>query len=360
MYEVRKIKLDNLFNFSIPSNGSWFTKSFINKNKGNIPVYGATKIPDEVSYGYIIDNLSNVKYFENCLTYNIDGTAGYIFYRRGRFSLSEKVKPLILNEEFKGKVDLNYLKYVLEPLFRRKVKGRKGENGKNEYTKLYAPMIQNLEIEIPINKNGDFDLKKQQDIANKYLYVARMKEILAERKNLIKEIKIDIEDNEKIGILKKFQLRDIFSSKNGNSNYTKAYCKNNPGEYEVFTGTTIGNFGFINTYEYEEDQLTFTTDGEHAGTLAILSGRYNIGGHRAILVPIKSNVNLEYFKYILENILYRKYKKSDVPSVRWNNIKNENVLVPINEAGELDINIQKIISDKYRMIDGIKSEIIKK
>lgn len=355
MHEVKELKLSDLFDFNISSNKSWFTKSFINKNKGDIPVYGATKLPDEVSYGYVANNLPNVKYFNDCLTYNIDGTAGYVFYRKGTFSLSEKVKPLILKKEFENKIDLIYLKYILEPLFRSKVKGRKGIKGKNEYSKLNSSMIKDLKIKIPINQYGELDLKYQNEIASKYEYITKLKDTLKERKNILNNIKVDITEKT---YYKNLALKDVFSAKNGNSIYTKSYCKNNPGNYEVFTGTTIGNFGFIDTYDYDYEQLTFTTDGENAGTLQILSGKYNIGGHRTILIPKIENINLNYFKFMLEDVLSKKYKRSDVPSVRWSNIKNETISIPINEDGTIDIEFQEKISKKYKTINDIKSKAI--
>ena len=63
-------------------------------------------------------------------------------------------------------------------------------------------------------------------------------------------------------VFKKVPLDKLFTSKRGNSKYTKKYCNENPGEYEVYTGTTIGSFGKIATYDYEGQNLTYTTDGE--------------------------------------------------------------------------------------------------
>jgi hypothetical protein len=36
-------------------------------------------------------------------------------------------------------------------------------------------------------------------------------------------------------------------------------------------------------------QAIFTTDGEYAGTLKVLTGKYNVGGHRAILLKKDTN-----------------------------------------------------------------------
>lgn len=60
MSEVRykNVTLEEIFDFSeMNTNGSWFTKTLINNNKGSIPVYGASLNEDDVSYGYVKDNL---------------------------------------------------------------------------------------------------------------------------------------------------------------------------------------------------------------------------------------------------------------------------------------------------------------
>ena len=137
-------------------------------------MYGATKLENEVGYGFVKDNASisknqKVKYFENCLTYNIDGSAGYIFYRKGRFSLSEKVKPLILKSEYENLLNKDYLKFVMQPIFRRNIKGRKGPNGENEFTKISKKDIQDLLIPIPVDKHGTPNLETQKSIAQKYM-----------------------------------------------------------------------------------------------------------------------------------------------------------------------------------------------
>ena len=99
------------------------------------------------------------------------------------------------------------------------------------------------------------------------------------------------------------KLHERFSCEYGDSKYTKAYCNQHKGSYEVFTGTTIGSFAFINHYDYSEPNLTFSTDGEKAGTLTLIKNdKYSIGGHRAILKKIDDNteIDLDYCYYYLK------------------------------------------------------------
>ncbi|WP_231069272.1 restriction endonuclease subunit S [Streptococcus oralis] len=182
--KTTSIKVVDLFDLTVSTNSSKFTKTFVKENSGDIPVYGASSdsLP---SYGYVKDNAViidkdgkhefPVRYFENCLTYNIDGLAGYVFYHEGRFSLSEKVRPLVIKEEYADKVNPLYLKQVLEPIFRSHVKGRKGENGKNEYTKLNTSMIKDLEVVLPLTSSGEIDLAKQNQIVKNSQIILEMK-----------------------------------------------------------------------------------------------------------------------------------------------------------------------------------------
>lgn len=155
-------------------------------------------------------------------------------------------------------------------------------------------------------------------------------------------------------------LSNLFDNKRGNSKYTKKYCNENNGKYEVYTGTTIGSFGFINSYDYDEPLLTYTTDGENAATIKILSGRYSVGGHRAILFPKNENIVIDYFKWTLQKLFFDNVKNGDVPSITWSRIKNLSVLVPIDCDGNYDIEKQKEIVKKYEIVEEKKKELKEK
>lgn len=74
-------------------------------------------------------------------------------------------------------IDLKYIKYVLEPIFRKRRKGREGDLGKNEYTSLKPIAIKKMKdtIPIPIKKDGSFDLNKQKELSFKYEQIDNIK-----------------------------------------------------------------------------------------------------------------------------------------------------------------------------------------
>lgn len=150
--------------------------------------------------------------------------------------------------------------------------------------------------------------------------------------------------------LKKYQLCQLFKNQRGNSTYTKSYCNAHVGDYEVYTGTTIGTFGKIDTFDYETPNLTYTTDGVNAGELELLEGKYNIGGHRGLLIPICDNIYLKYFEFILKPLFKAIIKDGNVPSVTWAIIKHLEVPVPVTENGCLDLESQRKIAEKFSVI----------
>lgn len=164
--------LEELCDFSKTTNRSSFTRSFVNENKGDIPVYSASKTPDYTGYGNIKDNLPGVKYFENCLTWNIDGYVGKAFYRTGRFTLSEKVIPLILFEKYKGKVDYMYIRSVLQKEASKRDLGFTNKAGKAR--------ISDIPIKMPLDKKGNFLLSKQKELALNYKRIEDIKEQISE------------------------------------------------------------------------------------------------------------------------------------------------------------------------------------
>lgn len=369
----KSMKIKDIFDLSIGSNGSNFTKTFIKNHSGYIPVYGASKDDEIPSYGYVEDDAlinekkngkiqkTKVKYFNDCLTYNIDGFAGYVFYREGEFSLSEKVRPLIIKDEYRDFLNPEFLKFAIEPIFRNNRKGRLGEDEKNEYTKLYINMIEELEISIPIDKDGKFDIKRQKEIVSKYKAVEEIKNSILKRGLPFTLSNVQF-DGENPYIYIYIRLRDLFDIQRGKSIYTKTYCKNNNGKYPVYSADNKDPLGYKNGYDYDGVYLTSSINGI-AGVLTILDGKFSANADRVIFIPKVNNINLEYVKNILEPILRNKNKgrkglkgKNEFTKLTPTMIENEMIPIPYNIYGEAYIEKQNGIAKKYYAISTIKNQ----
>lgn len=154
------------------------SKPYCEEHGGTYPVYSGSTTRD------IFGSIDNYKYDGEFLTWVIDGLAGYVIKLNGQFSITCHRGILIPTEECKN-IDLLYVKYMIEPIFRKRARGRIGINGKNEYTALKPTHIVNYNdsIPIPIDANGKFDLEKQKDLARQYATIETIKE------NIYKQIR---------------------------------------------------------------------------------------------------------------------------------------------------------------------------
>lgn len=354
----KNFKLEDIIDFDkCKTNSSSFTKTFINANKGDIPVYGASKDINEVGYGYVKDNLEGIKYFENCLTWNIDGSIA-VFYRKNRFSLSEKVIPLILKDSLKDKVDLDYLRIMIQQSADIKNFHFANKAGKSK--------LKNINIQVPVNQDGNIDIDIQKSFVEKYIQIEETANLLAQRKVLLKNVIIN--DNLlKDSNYKEVLISDIFDPENGSGIYTKTYCKNNKGDYPVYSGSSVDIFSKVNTYDYDGEYLTWVKDGL-AGYLMYHNEKFSITNHRGILIPKIDmlNLDLKYLKYIVEPIFRSECKGrvghngqneyTTLNQTMINNIKTK-IKIPVDKNGNYDLNKQKEIANKYRKIEEIKKNI---
>lgn len=76
--------------------------------------------------------------------------------------------------------------------------------------------------------------------------------------------------------------------------------------YPVYSSQTKDNgcLGYLDTYDYDYPQLTWTTDGANAGSIFLRTGYYNCTNVCGTLSPIDDLVDLRYQKYALEHIAY--------------------------------------------------------
>ncbi len=170
--EFKSIKAKDLFDLTISSNNSSFTKKVVKANKGEIPVYGASMNPHEVGYGYIKDNVPGIKYFSDCLTINRNGSAGFVHKRQGKFTISMDVTPLVLNKKFKTSVDLDFLTLAINRKLKNLNFGFTNKAGKDRIAK--------IDVEIPV-ENGKFSIEKQREIFNRYITILNIKNNIIEK-----------------------------------------------------------------------------------------------------------------------------------------------------------------------------------
>jgi len=85
---------------------------------------------------------------------------------------------------------------------------------------------------------------------------------------------------------------------------SKDYLRNNAGEYPVYSSQTAeeGVFGRINTYDYDGEYITWTTDGANAGSIFYRDGKFSITNVCGLLKAKNNGVNAKFLSYILATV----------------------------------------------------------
>jgi type I restriction enzyme S subunit len=76
------------------------------------------------------------------------------------------------------------------------------------------------------------------------------------------------------------------------------------GLYPVYSSQTMNNgcLGYISSYDFDCNQITWTTDGANAGTVFLRSGKHNCTNVCGTLQPKQENENLKFYLYCLEYV----------------------------------------------------------
>ena len=66
--------------------------------------------------------------------------------------------------------------------------------------------------------------------------------------------------------------------------------------YPVYSSQTKNNgiLGYLNTFDFDQSQLTWTTDGANAGTVFLREGKHNCTNVCGTLMPKKNDNDLRY------------------------------------------------------------------
>jgi hypothetical protein len=179
-YSFRLVKIRDVF--AIVRGSGKYTKTYAQGHYGSYPLYSGNTSQEFA----LIDSYD---FDVPCLSWAIDGLAGYMMVHRRAFSATNHRGVLL--PKLSG-LDIDYAKFALEPIFRRIKKGRMGDNGENEYTSLPPFMIEDIEFEIPVDDEGNYNIAAQREIASKYLTVAQYKQEALDKLSILITQKVEL------------------------------------------------------------------------------------------------------------------------------------------------------------------------
>ena len=139
---------------------------------------------------------------------------------------------------------------------------------------------------------------------------------------------------------------------------SKQYLEIHQGEYPVYSSQTRdnGKIGSINTYDFDGEYVTWTTDGAYAGTIFYRSGKFSITNICGLIFPKDKNIlNLKFVFYWLQ-ITTKKYVKdgSGNPKLMSNVMGNITIPIPSLKTQE---KIVKILDNFTKYVTELQAEL---
>ena len=131
---------------------------------------------------------------------------------------------------------------------------------------------------------------------------------------------------------------------------SKEYLANNLGDYPVYSSQTVNNgeIGKIDSFDFDGEFVSWTTDGANAGTVFYRSGKFSITNVCG-LIKIKNNPELNYkFLFYWLSIEAKKHVYSGMGNPKLMSHQMEKIKIPIPPLS-IQTKIVKIL-DKFESL----------
>ena len=123
------------------------------------------------------------------------------------------------------------------------------------------------------------------------------------------------------------------------------YIANHPGPFPLYSSQTEndGVMGYIDTFMFEGDFLTWTTDGAYAGTLFRRSGKFNCTNVCGTLFP-KTQLDLDFMRMAIASETKRQVRLDINPKLMNNMMARIRVSVPpCDEQIRIAKDVQRVV-----------------
>ena len=139
---------------------------------------------------------------------------------------------------------------------------------------------------------------------------------------------------------------------------SKEYLADNLGDYPVYSSQTVNNgeIGKINSFDFDGEFVSWTTDGANAGTVFYRSGKFSITNVCG-LIKIQNNLELNYkFLFYWLSIEAKNHVYSGMGNPKLMSHQMEKILIPIPPLS-VQTEIVKILDALTALTSELTSEL---
>jgi len=323
--------------------------------KGPYPYYGANNIQDSID-DFIFD-FDAVLLAEDGGYYDEYETRDIAQYATGRYWVNNHAHILTGSES----LDTRFLYFSLVrknicPWINTGTRAKLNQADLRQIEIAVPPLPEQKKI-AEILSGIDQQIANQQNKARKWLYLHQGILDLLMTQGTTGRAVVDtdagkVPDNWNIG-----RVEDFFTLGRGRV-ISIPYIKDHPGPYPVFSSQSKNNgeMGRMDTYDFDGDYFTWTTDGAYAGSVFARSGKFNCtnvcGTGRA---KSPDEADTKFAAYFLQRVAKGHVSYVGNPKLMNNTFAEiPFALPPIDEQSE----INEIIDSARRNIDLIESQIL--
>jgi type I restriction-modification system DNA methylase subunit len=154
-------------------------------------------------------------------------------------------------------------------------------------------------------------------------------------------------------------LEEIVDFKSGNSKLTQVYMDKHKGEFVVYSSNTKngGIFGYIDSYDFDQECIQITTNGVYAGTVFYRpKHKFSINGDARLLVKKHKDIDYCYLLSELREVFAER-------SFNWENkptlakTRGTEIRIPVDTNDMFSMAIQKELASNFSKIEFIKKSI---
>ena len=228
-------------------------------------------------------------------------------------------------------------------------------------------MLNDIKIAIPIDKNGNYDIKTQNNIVEKYSFINEIKENVLKYKKEIAELEIEIDDNT-CNYMEVLITNKKYFDLNRGKRITKKEIDKNKGNIPVYSSSKKEDsvLGYIdeqyllknNLILCQKPSILFNLDGSVGYCFLRKNKKYSYIDVVASLLPKDQKINMDYTLYKLREAI-TKTGANYQTKLYFNKINNYQISIryPIDENGDISIKKQNEIADKFKKVEFIKNNI---
>ena len=336
--------------------GRVMSKGYLTENFGPYPVYSS-----QTANNGKIGSINTFDFDGEYISWTTDGAnAGTVFYRTGKFSITNVCGLITLKNKYP--LIYKFLFYWLTIEAKKHVYSGMGN------PKLMSHQVENIPVPVPCPDNPEKSLAIQSEIVRILdKFTALTAELTAElnmRKKQYNYYRDQLlsfdEEQEKPIYLEKLldgvevewlPLGEVSALRRGRV-MSKGYLTENFGPYPVYSSQTANNgkIGSINTFDFDGEYISWTTDGANAGTVFYRTGKFSITNVCG-LITLKNKYPLIYkFLFYWLTIEAKKHVYSGMgnPKLMSHQVENIPVPVPCPDNPEKSLAIQ---SEIVRILD---------